>query len=311
MTSTTLRNVLIACVALVIASAGQQAVSKKPAAAVNPAATSAKPSVAGAASGHVPSNEEVNSFLHHMFGYDPNLKFEVVRVQPSEATGVSEALVSVQTSQGQQRLNLFITPDGQHAINGEMVPFGADPFAKARNLLAAAKGPSRGPANAALVIVDFSDLQCPHCKRAVPVVDKLLADNPNARLVFENFPLPSHDWAFKAASWADCIGRENQTAFWKFLNSVFDAQDQITAANADEKLRDAATAAGANAQTAAACSAEPATKARVEQSIQLGKEAGVTGTPTLFLNGRKIADVNGTPYEILNSIAKFQATNGK
>ena len=54
----------------------------------------------------------------------------------------------------------------------------------------------------------------------------------------------------------------------------------------------------------------PGVNDRVQQSLDLGKDVGVTGTPALFLNGRKIANVSGTPYEVLSAIAKFQAGEG-
>jgi protein-disulfide isomerase len=160
--------------------------------------------------------------------------------------------------------------------------------------------------------VEFSDLQCPHCKAAQPTIDKLLADNPNARFVFESFPIASlHDWAYKAAGYSLCVHQQNADAFWKFVQSVYDAQDSITTANADVKLTELATSAGANGPTAATCSSSAQTKNKVDQSLALGKEVGVTGTPTLFLNGRKIQNVSGTPYQVLTAIAKFQGGEGK
>ena len=260
------------------------------------------------AAGRQISKDEVNSFMQQTFGWNPDLKWQVANIGPSEAPGITEADVSVTTPQGQQPLVLFITPDGRYAINGDLVPFGADPFKPIRELLRQqAKGPSRGPADAPLTIVEFSDLQCPHCKAAQPVVEKLLADNPNARFVFENYPLPMHDWAVKAADYSVCVQQQNPQAFWKFVQSVYDAQESITAATADAKLTEIATSSGVNGQAAASCSTSPQTKAAVDQSLALGKEAGVTGTPTLFLNGRKIQSITGTPYEVLTAIAKFQA----
>jgi protein-disulfide isomerase len=157
------------------------------------------------------------------------------------------------------------------------------------------------------MLVEFSDLQCPHCKDAQPIIEKLIADEPNARFVYQQFPLPMHDWAFKAASYADCLGRSNKDAFWKFLDDVFKSQSEITSANADEKLRAAVTAAGGNADQVAACAAKPDTKTRIDQSIALGKSVDVTGTPTLFINGRKISNVTGTPPDILKKLVDFAA----
>jgi protein-disulfide isomerase len=266
-----------------------------------------KPSTQPPASSEV-TNEVVDSFMRHTFGWSPDMKWQIQGIVPSEANGITEAHLIMTTPEGQQPLVLFITPDKRWAISGELVPFGADPYATTRlQLTSGTKGPAKGPADASLVIVEFSDLQCPHCKAAQPIIDRLLSDNPNARFIFENYPLPQHEWAFKAAEFANCVADQNQQAFWKFIQAVYEQQEQITVANADAKLSELATGAGANAQQAASCSAQPAARYRVQQSLDLGKDVGVTGTPTVFLNGRKISNVSGTPYEVLSAIAKFQA----
>lgn len=259
----------------------------------------------------LPSEETVNAFMKKMFGNEPSLSWKVQSIQPSPETGLAQVTVVMNTPQGPQSTTFYVTPDGKHAVVGEVIPFGADPFAPARTeLQRGAKGPSRGPANSPVEIVEFSDLQCPHCKAAQPTVEKLLADEPQAHFVFENFPLPSHNWAFKAASYADCIGRQNNAAFWKFVKDVYDGQENITAQNADEKLTALAGSAGADPKTTAACAATPQTKARVEQSIALGKAVGVQGTPTLFINGRKIGNL-GMPPEFLKGVVEFMAKQGK
>jgi protein-disulfide isomerase len=160
-------------------------------------------------------------------------------------------------------------------------------------------------------VVEFSDLQCPHCKDAQPTVDKLLAEEKNTRLVFQNFPLASHDWAGKAASYADCVGRSSNDAFWKFIQSVYDAQKDISSANADEKLTALADQAGVKGSESATCAAKPETAGRIQRSIALGAALEVTGTPTLFINGRKISNVGGLPYEVLKGLTEFAAKEGK
>lgn len=255
---------------------------------------------------HLPTEATVNGFLKHMFGYDAAITWKVESIKPAKDPSVAEVNVIMSGKQGAERLTFYVTPDNQYAISGNMVPFGANPFAKARaELEHGARGPSRGPVNAAVTLVEFSDLQCPHCKEAQPTVEKLLAQEPNVRFIYENFPLPSHNWAFKAASFADCVGRENNTAYWKFVDSVFEQQQNVTESNVDDKLTQLATAAGANGKAAATCAAEPATKQRVEHSVALGKAVGVTGTPTLFINGR--ATSMGVPLEVLKQLVDFAA----
>jgi len=255
----------------------------------------------------LPSKATVESFMQHWFGYDSSITFQVARIQPAEVPGFAEVIVTMEKGGQQQSMVLYVTADEKHAFTGEAVPFGADPFAPARKELAAsATGIARGPANAGLTIVEFSDLQCPHCKQAQPIIEKLMADFPNARLVFQQFPIEAaHPWAFKAATWAECVGRENNPAFWKFVNGIYDDQLNIDAQNADIKLKEHATAAGADATKAAACAARPDTAKAVRDSFDLGKAVGVSGTPTVFLNGRKVVGITTIPYEMLKDLARF------
>jgi protein-disulfide isomerase len=263
-------------------------------------------------SGSLPSEATVNEFMKHTFGYDQSITWKIQSIKPSHDPRLAEVTLLMSNPQGQQVTTFFVTPDEHFAMVGEMIPFGPDPFAPARNhLQRGINGPSRGPMNAPVLLVEFSDLQCPHCKSAQPTIDRLLSAAPNARFVFQNYPLPSHNWAFKAASYADCVAKENGDAFWKVLKAVYDSQENITEANADAKLTELANASGVDGKATATCADRSDTKLRVEQSVQLGKEVDVTGTPTLFINGRKIANVAGTPFETLKGIVDYEAKQGK
>ena len=134
-----------------------------------------------------------------------------------------------------------------------------------------------------------------------------MSEEPNVRLVFQNFPLaiPSHDWAAKGAAYADCVGVASTDAFWKYIHDVYDAQTAIAAANADEKLTALADQEGLKGADIAACAAQPDTTARVEKSVALGKAVKITGTPTLFVNGRKIENVAGIPYDVFKKLVDF------
>jgi protein-disulfide isomerase len=266
------------------------------------------PATKAAASSNLPSEETVNAFLQQMFGYDSSLTWKVADVRPSDAAGLAKITIVIGSAQGQQISVLYITPDGSHALTGELIPFGLRPFdADRKQLEKGITGPGRGAANAQATIVEFSDLQCPHCKEAQPILEKLMSEEPNVRLVFQNFPLaiPAHDWAAKGAAYADCVGRASNDAFWKFIHDVYEAQGNITAADADEKLTGLAEQAGVKGADIATCAAQPDTTTRVEQSVTLGKEVKITGTPTLFVNGRKIENVSGMPYDVLKKLVDF------
>ncbi len=262
-----------------------------------------------AANASLPSQAAVNDFLRHMFGYDPEIKWNIAAIKPAFAAQMTEIDVVLSNPQGQQLTKLYVTPDGKYAIAGDLIPFGADPFAHDRGLLdAQAKGPSQGPADAAVTVVEFGDLECPSCKAAQPTIEKLLGDVPNARLIFQQFPLTQiHPWALKASEYSVCVARQSNDLYFKFMKNVYQNQEQITAENADQQLKAAALAAGANPESVATCASEPSTLAQIKLSQQLGVAVDVTGTPTLFINGRKISNVGGIPYETLKAITEFQA----
>ncbi|HMK31111.1 MAG TPA: thioredoxin domain-containing protein [Terriglobales bacterium] len=284
-------------------------------------AQNASPNKAGAqpastlAASHVPSpltRETVESFLHHMFGYDQNLRIEVVDIKPAPDPALYEVDARATTPQGQQGLKLYVTPDQKYALYADMMPFGADPFLAARETLKSQmNGPSRGPADAQVTIVEFGDLQCPACKRAQPTIQKLLSEVPNSRLVFQQFPLTQiHKWALTASKYAQCVAKQNNDAFWKYVDTVYDRQDEISRLNENEiegRLKQLVGETGLSPDTVAACTADPGIAAQIYASQALGNALEVTATPTLFINGRKIANVGGTPYDVLKQITAFQA----
>ena len=276
-----------------------------------PAKVEAKPAPASTSSAtNLPSEDTVNSFLFHMFGYEPTLTWKIEDIRPSEMPGLASVTFVLTTPQGPQQNRILVSSDGKHAISGEIIPFGAKPFEEDRvKLEKGVNGPSKGPAKSAVTIVEFSDMQCPHCQKAAPTIEQLLAQEPDAHFVFQNFPLPAHNWAEKAAGYVDCVGRASNDAVWKFIEKTFADQTNITEANADEKLKAIATASGANADEVAACAVKPDTKARIEASLALGKAVGVTGTPALFINGRMVG--GSAPLEALKKVVDFQARVAK
>jgi protein-disulfide isomerase len=296
------RNLICLLVALtgVVLAAAQEKPAAKP---VATAATSPRAKAATV----LPSQEAVNAFLQQTFGYNPQLSWRVQDIKPSAAQGLAEVDVMVVSPQGEQPNKFYVSADGEHALVGDIIPFGAHPFtADFKKLKKGSDGPSRGPSDARVTLVEFSDLQCPHCKEAQPEIEKLLAEEKNVRLVFQNFPLPMHNWAAKAAAYADCVGRASNPAFWKFIQGTYDAQADITESNADDKLKAIAEAAGANSADIAACAATSATVGRVERSLELGRSVNVTSTPSLFINGRLVG-LGGIPYDALKNLVDFTA----
>jgi protein-disulfide isomerase len=271
--------------------------------------SSAKPveKSTAAESSNLPSEATVDSFLRQQFGYEADLTWKISSIKPSTVAGLAEVTVVLANQQGQQLTRFFVAPDGKQALVGEIIPFGPRPFDPAKHLLEKGiNGPERGPKDAPVTIVEFGDLQCPACKAAQPTIEAMAA-LPNVRFVFQNFPLEMHNWAAKGAVYADCVGRASNDAFWKFIAKTYETQSDITAENADEKLTAIADGVGVKGADIAVCAAKPETKTRIDASLALGKSVDVSGTPTLFINGRKIGSLDPHYSDVYKSLVEFAA----
>ncbi|HXC44927.1 MAG TPA: DsbA family protein [Candidatus Dormibacteraeota bacterium] len=280
--------------------------------AQSPAPTKPADGSTGAPALNLPSEATVDSFMQQTFGYEAQVSWKIASIKPAPVPGLVQVDVVLATPQGQQASRFYVTADGEHAVVGDIIPFGAKPFDPTKKALEKGiSGPSRGPKDAAVTIVEFGDLQCPACKAAQPAIEALVTAEPKARFVFQNFPLEMHNWAAKGAAYADCVGHASNEAFWKFVAKTYETQADITAENADEKLTALADGAGVKGADIAACATTPVTKAHVDASLALGKAVNVTGTPTLFINGRTIGNVGQVPADSLKGLVDFAAKEGK
>src|SRR3954464_11197860 len=297
-----LRSIYIGALLTSSLAIGQTSQASKPAKPAEKLGTHATPDL--------PSEAVVDSFLHEQFGYQTDMTWKISSIKPSPIEGLAEVSVVLANAQGQQLSRFYVGADGQHALVGEVIPFGAKPFDPAKKALdKGISGPSRGPKDAPVTIVEFGDLQCPACKAAQPTIEALVAAEPQARFVFQNFPLDIHNWAAKGAAYADCVGRASNDAFWKFVAKTYEQQTNITAENADQKLTAIANDSGVKGDEIAACATKPDTKTRVDASIALGKQVEVTGTPTLFINGRRIGNFDHQLLDVYKKLVEFAAKN--
>ena len=144
-----------------------------------------------------------------------------------------------------------------------------------------ATGPSRGPADAPVVIVEFSDYQCPFCKRAEPTIEAVLAKYPTqVRLVYRNLPLDAlHPNARNAAIASVCA--DKQAKFWEYHAALFENQQAL----GEEDLAKYASNLGLDMTAFKACQASPEAADRVKLDADTARLAGITGTPAFFING--------------------------
>ncbi|MCS7039028.1 MAG: DsbA family protein [Anaerolineae bacterium] len=164
--------------------------------------------------------------------------------------------------------------------------------------------PPLGDANAPVLIVEFSDYQCPFCLRhfqqTMPKLREQYIDTGKVRYVFKDFPLDSiHPQARKAAEAANCAGKQGQ--YWPMHDRLFAEQNRWAENNeAVTVFKQLATELGLDAAAFAACLDGGETAAEIEEDLQEGLLAGVQGTPAFFINGRFISGAQ--PFEVFQQV---------
>ena len=142
-------------------------------------------------------------------------------------------------------------------------------------------------------LVEFSDLECPSCRRFSEWFDSLPADLKNqTTLRYKHFPLAQHPWARMASNYAACASTVSPTAFWLVVHRLFEMQDKITL----ESLRaEVINALGSNDESdvkaLTACIDSDRGAAIVDRDIAAANQLAVSSTPTVFINGRRVTHI--------------------
>lgn len=155
--------------------------------------------------------------------------------------------------------------------------------------------PARGPSNAPIQIVEFSDFECPFCFRANPTIAELFsAYGDRVRLVYRHFPLPNHPNARPAAEAAACANEQGR--FWEYHDRLFANQARLGAAD----LKQHAAELGLDATKFNACVDSRRFQKEVDADIDAGQALGISGTPHFFINGRPLGGAQ--PFEHFKAV---------
>jgi len=180
---------------------------------------------------------------------------------------------------------------------GNFTPTGAAGAATLKKFqdLIGSDSPSLGAISPKITIVEFGDFECPFTKQVYSIVRSLVAENSAVRLIWRDYPLeeinPHSRLAAIAASCAEASGR-----FWQMQDKLFANQNALER----EDLIDYAGQIGLDKNDFRKCFDDGGNGARIARDIALGKQAGVRGTPTFFINGMRIE--GAAPYELFKKI---------
>lgn len=169
------------------------------------------------------------------------------------------------------------------------------------------RSPVQGERAAKVGMVEFSDFQCPFCRRfhlqVYPDIKKNYIDTGKLMLMFRDLPLDIHPLAKGAAIAANCAA--NQDNYYNFVNILFKNQKRLGSNLYMEKAKEL----GLNVKAFELCLSDPAPLSKVEQDLSYGEDLGISGTPTFFIGrikGNKLVDaipiVGAQPYSVFSRI---------
>src|SRR5436190_5092884 len=170
-----------------------------------------------------------------------------------------------------------------------------------RQVVAKADRPSKGPDTAPIELIEFSDFQCPFCESAFPTVNQVLNTyGDRIHFIYRHYPLAIHPRARPAAEASQCAAEQGK--FWQFHDKLFGDQSKL----GDEDFKRDAAQLGLDTAQFNACVDSRKYQAEIDNDIHAGDEAGVSGTPAFYINGRMLSGAQ--PFEAFKSIIDEELT---
>lgn len=205
---------------------------------------------------------------------------------------------------------LYVNNGNQGAGLGQKV--GSSSGAKVE--VSADDDPFLGSAKAKVSVIEFSDFQCPFCRRfwkeTLPQIKKEYIDTGKIKFVYRDFPLSFHAGAQAAAEGAECA--EEQGKFWEMHDKIFQGQDLKGQGTVDFNISDVkkwAAATGVDTAKFNQCLDSGKYSSEVAKDQSDGLAAGVEGTPTIFVNGKPI--VGAQPFSAFKVIIDQELQKAK
>ena len=237
------------------------------------------------------ANQKIIDYYRRKQNVPPEVEITIVDVTDSKIPGAKVATLKLSRGGQAQDSKLLMSPDGKYVVFGELEDVSSDPFKAIAAKINTQGKPVRGPKDAKVTIVEYSDFQCPYCARAHQTISEQVMKeyDGKVKLVYKNYPLPFHPWAEPAAVAAACAFDQDPDAFWKLYDYFFTNQQQLNPQNVKEKATEALKGTKVNMEKWNDCVDNKKTLERIKADMAEGQTVGVSGTPAFIINGRKIS----------------------
>ena len=252
----------------------------------------AKKPVAAAPKQFAYDKTKLEAYLRHLYVYPDDIKMEVLDPKPSAVPGFLEIRVRATYNTSSDERAFLVSQDGKQILDAKIYDVTRNPFQEDLDKIKTEGAPGMGTPGAPVVIVMYSDFQCPYCKGEAEMLrENLPKEYPGkVRLYFKDMPLQSiHPWARKGALAGRCAVAQSETAFWKYHDWIYSKQEDVDLENFESKMGDFAKEGGIDKAKFDACREAPETAKALDAGIAEARALKINSTPTMFVNGRRIA----------------------
>ncbi len=255
----------------------------------------------------------LEKYVRHLFIWGPAIEVRIDDPKPSQVPGFFDVKVTGSAGSAMQEEIFFVSKDGRKILRGTMYDVESNPFQQELGKLKTLGDPSYGTPGAPVVLVVFSDFQCPYCREEAKMLrENLLKTYPKqVRLYFKEYPLEQiHPWSRAAAVAGRCIFRQNAASFWDYHDWIFDKQSEITNDNLRAKVLEFAAAKNLDTLQLARCMDSQSTIGDIARTTSEARALGINSLPTLFVNGRRITAQIAWPNlkQIIDFEIEYQKT---
>jgi protein-disulfide isomerase len=241
-------------------------------------------------------NRRIEVLVRSQFEVPPNVEVAIGATSKSEFPGFETLPVTFSSHGKQTVVNFLLSSDGNTVARLERFDISHSPS----DMISTQSRPLRGIQDAKVTIVNFDDLECPYCARMHEQLFPATLDRYKGLIKFyyKDYPLVEiHPWAMHAAVNANCLADQSGEAYWRFVDYVHTHGDEVTGPAHDNQLalktldkltREEGQRSKLDGTKLDACITKQ-DEAAVRASMKQGDSLGVNGTPTLFINGERIA----------------------
>ncbi len=233
----------------------------------------------------------MEAYLRRLLAIGPEVTMKIDDPKAGPLPDLRQVDVHLSLNGRYQDETFYVSKNGNKIIRGLIYDVNQNPFQADLDKLKIDHAPSFGPSSAPVTMVVFSDFQCPNCKEEA----KLIRDNVQAkfpkevRVVFKDFPLEAiHPWAKPAAMDGRCVYNQSPAAFWKFHDWIYEHQAEITPDNLKDKVMEWSKSAELDNMQLGRCVENKSAEADVNREMEEARSLKIDGTPTTFINGRRL-----------------------